>query len=111
MIGLYTRWIDRWERKLATRDTNRMVRDFEWGLDWLSQMGVPACPASANGDSPAHLEQFIHNCLTDSGTVFSYPPPSDFRLSGNHLTFTSPVVSPYPENNRVHARFFRAPND
>ena len=37
MTGLYARWMDRWERKLATRDTNRVVRPFEWGTRMAAQ--------------------------------------------------------------------------
>src|ERR1035438_3505010 len=36
MPGPYAYWMDRWERKLATRDTNRVVRPFEWGTEWLT---------------------------------------------------------------------------
>ena len=32
MPGLYARWMDRWERDLATRDTNRVVRPFDFGV-------------------------------------------------------------------------------
>ena len=38
MTALYARYMDRWERKLATRDTNRVVRPFEWGTDWLNSL-------------------------------------------------------------------------
>ena len=37
-MGFYGRWMDRWERKLATRDTNRVVRPFEWGTEWLHRI-------------------------------------------------------------------------
>src|SRR5262249_55310704 len=49
MTGFYGRWIDRWERRLAGRDTNRVVRPFEWGTEWLARIGFPSCPADANG--------------------------------------------------------------
>ena len=41
MTALYARYMDRWERKLATRDTNRVVRPFEWGTDWLNSLDSP----------------------------------------------------------------------
>ena len=106
-MGFYARWMDRWERKLATRDTNRVVRDFEWGFEWLNHMG-PDCPASSNGDSPSQMDAFVATALGDSDRFFAYDPPRDYRLEGNHLTFTSPVVSPFSENNRVHADLFTA---
>ena len=43
--------MDGWERKLATRDTNRVVRPFEWGTEWLHTFGFPDCPAEANGNA------------------------------------------------------------
>ena len=42
MTGMYARWMDQWERKLAMRDTNRVVRPFEWGTEWLNEHRVPA---------------------------------------------------------------------
>ena len=66
MPGLYARWMDRWERKLATRDTNRIERPFEWGADWLRSVGFPAFPAEMNGDAPSALAAFVHKALADS---------------------------------------------
>ncbi len=54
-MGIYGRWMDRWERKLATRDTNRVVRPFEWGTDWLNAIGYPSIPAEVNGDGRDRL--------------------------------------------------------
>jgi len=111
MTGPYARWIDRWERKLASRDTNRVVRPFEWGTDWLARVGYPACPAEANGNSPACVDRFVEEALADSDRFYSYEPVRDYRLDGDRLTFTSPVVSPYAENNQVHARWMPAKRD
>ena len=104
MPELYSRWITNWERKLATRDTNRVVRRFEWGLDWL---GVP----SANGNSRKVMREFVSGALADSGHFFSYETPRDYRLESGRLTFTSPLETPYPENNLVNAAFFPVPRD
>lgn len=113
MLDFYGKWMDRWERKLATRDTNRVVRPFEWGLDWLSATGISGSSllANANGDASARLRDFITRAVADSDPFFSYEPAKDFQLNGNHLTFTSPVVSPYPVNNTAHAEFFPAGAD
>lgn len=99
MSGLYARWINRWERKLATRDTNRVVRPFEWGLDWL---GLDA----AGGDPLGAVVHWADETLADSGRFFAYDRPRDYRLDGAHLRFTSALETPYPENNTVHADFF-----
>lgn len=108
MPGIYARWIDNWERKLATRDTNRVVRPFEWGLDWLGRLEFPRMPEHVNGNAREALDRFAGDALTDSERFFSYRTPVDYRLSGSHLTFTSPVETPYAENNTVHAEWFPA---
>jgi hypothetical protein len=111
MPGLYARWIDRWERKLATRDTNRVVRPFEWGVEWAASIGPPFSPAERNGDTSGWLADFADRALAASDRFYSYQPVTDYRLDGQHLTFTSPVSSPYPVNNTVHALWFPAPKD
>jgi Alpha/beta hydrolase domain containing 18 len=107
-MGLYARWMDRWERKLATRDKNRVARPFEWGADWLHSIGFPACPADVNGDAPYWVGQFAAGAVADSDRFYSYEPVRDYRLQDGLLTFTSPVRTPFPENNQVHASWFPA---
>jgi len=104
MPSLYSRWISGWEIKLATRDRNRVVRPFEWGLDWL---GIPA----ANGRSGEALREFVANARADSDRFFSFKTPKDYLLEGGRLTFTSPLDTPYPENNLVQANLYRAHRD
>jgi hypothetical protein len=104
MPELYSRLISNWERKLATRDTNRVMRRWEWGLDWL---GLP----SANGNARQAMREYVSGALADSEGFFSYQRPRDYRLAGRRLTFTSPLETPYPENNVVHAGFFPAVRD
>jgi len=111
MFGLYGQWIDRWERKLATRDSNRVIRMFEWGTDWLASIGHPPCPANANGTAAAAVAAFSNEALADSERFYSYRTPDDYRLTDGHLTFTSPVESPYPVNNTAHGVWLPAPAD
>src|ERR1035437_9812956 len=111
MPGPYAYWMARWERKLATRDTNRVVRPFEWGTEWLNRIGFPACAAEVNGNARECLSRFVAEALGDSERFFSYSPATDYELQGQHLTFTSPVRSPYPENNTAHAMWFPVPKD
>jgi hypothetical protein len=111
MPGIYARWIDNWERKLASRDTNRVVRPFDWGTEWLHSVGFPACPAEANGDAAACVSRFVAEAMADSDRFYSYAPVQDYQLCDGKLTFTSPVATRYPENNTVHARWFPAPKD
>lgn len=95
--------MDRWERKLASRDNNRVVRPFEWGLDWIG--------ASADGDPAGHMRAAAAELLAASDRFYAHGTPADFKLSGSRLTFTSPLCSPYPENNTVHAHWFPAAGD
>ncbi len=104
MFGLYARYIADWEYRLATHDKNRTVRDFEWGLEWLSR--IPA-----NGDAPEQLRKIVLDAVAHSDEFFSYRTPRDYAFDGNHLTFTSPLESPYPKNNTAHGQFFPAKRD
>jgi hypothetical protein len=103
--------MERWEHQLATRDTNRVVRPFEWGADWLSSIGRPPIPANPNGDAAACLKQFVDQALADSDSFFAYERVRDYRMMDGELTFTSAVGTRYPENNTVRARWFPAPKD
>src|SRR5579871_6804670 len=93
MTGFYARWIDRWERRLASRDTNRVVRPFEWGTEWLASIGHPHCPADANGNSADCVARFVDEAVRNSDHFYSYEPVRDFQLQGDVLTFTSPARS------------------
>ncbi len=111
MPGLYSRWMTRWENRLASQDTNRKVRPFEWGLEWLSAIAPQGWRPQANGNCVATLDSFVAAALRDSPAFYSYRRPSDYRLEGTHLTFSSASPCPHPENNVVHADFFPASRD
>jgi hypothetical protein len=108
MLGIYAHYMDRWERKLATRDTNRVVRPFEWGADWLHSIGFPSIPAEVNGDAPQRLSEFVGRAVAESDRFYAYEPVRDYRLSGNRLNFTSPAPSRDAKNDEVHALWFPA---
>jgi hypothetical protein len=110
MPGPYARWIDRWERKLATRDTNRVVRPFEWGAEWLNRIDSNF-PADANGNARGCVARFTAASVAASDRFYHYKTPDDFQLRDGRLTFTSPAPSGYPENDRVSALWFRATKD
>lgn len=110
MAGLYASWMDRWERRLASRDANRRERPFEWGLDWLARIPVPNLQAGG-ADPAACLDAFVKAVLKNSDAFFCHSQPPAYRLEGSHLTFPTSAPCPYPENNTVHADFFPAPED
>jgi hypothetical protein len=51
-----------WERRLASVTTDRVVRPFEWGLDWISTNGhrsnAPAIEEE-NGEGVATLRKWV----------------------------------------------------
>jgi hypothetical protein len=97
--GRSARCIRTWENRLARRDARRVVRPFEWGWEWLDL-------DETGGDPGARMRQWSQSVLADTGAFFAYSPPEDYRLQDGHLTFTSPLTGPYPEDNQVHADFF-----
>ncbi|HYL93675.1 MAG TPA: abhydrolase domain-containing 18, partial [Alphaproteobacteria bacterium] len=126
----YQKWIVDWETRLTTRDTNRVVRPLEWGMDWAQRWPL------VNGNFPqseSDFESYLHRLndriVAHSDEFFSYVVPTDFRLEkrkielfptgsnaaekvpdgeGIFLRFTSPVTTPHPENDLVNARWFPA---
>src|SRR6185437_3672298 len=108
METLYGRWMLAWENRLCSRATNRMVRPFDWGLEWTRQWPV-ALRHPRNGDDPeAYLRLLNRAALASSDEFFAYETPADFALDGNLLRFTSAVATPYPENDLVHGQWFPA---
>ena len=105
---LYRRWMEEWENRLCFRTNDRVVRPFEWGLDWVDWPGAPnRQPGSSNTDYFRTLNDIARD---GSDEFFSYQPPNDFRLEGDMLRFTSPVDTRYPENNVVQAQWHPAKN-
>jgi dienelactone hydrolase len=122
MRSLYAKLMFDWETRMTTRDNNRVVRPFEWGVEWTR--GWP----TVNGNYPGgelsfeqaerYFEELNGRGLRDSEAFFGYETPTDFRLttrvpSGERraapfLRFTSPVDTPQSVNNVVTARWFPA---
>jgi hypothetical protein len=125
-----------WEHRLTTRDTNRVVRPFDWGADWTS--GWPAMESITAASTPQEVQAAImesqRRIVEASDDFYSYKTPTDFRLeqrpirvhgtgshsnpeiddrkyhgqAGTFLRFTSPVRTQFPENDQANARWFPA---
>jgi dienelactone hydrolase len=81
------------------RDNNRVVRPFEWGVEFVRD--------HVNGEDPratffAHTEQV----MARSGDFYELPEIKDWELADKVLTWTSAVHTPSPENNIARARLF-----
>jgi len=129
MRTLYQRWMYDWETRLTERDTNRVVRPFEWGAEWAKAWPGVNGNFPAPGGEEAFLHQLNRAVVAQSDDFFSYETPTDFRLErrvaelfrtsekqpdrgkrevADFLRFTSPVATPYPANNLANARWFPA---
>jgi dienelactone hydrolase len=87
------------ERRLATRDTNRTVRPFEWGAEFVAE--------HLNGDDPRHVvTDYARRAVEHSREFYALPLIKDFHLEGDELTWTSAVHTLTRENNTARARFF-----
>jgi len=103
-----------WERRLASVSKDRVVRPFEWGVDWIPTNGH-------QGDAAAMLELWVEEVMRDSQGFFTAPPTSDFEFTAatdapgssgaGTLRFPSAHVTPHPENNIVTARWFPAKDE
>ena len=98
---MIARAFHRWERRLAAVATNRIPRPFEWGLDWLADQPLPA------GEPRQVLQAWGEAAVQRSDAFYEVEPASDYRLTGDILTFTSAVETPHRDNNLVRARYFR----
>lgn len=104
----YERWIAAQEERLCFRATNRVVRDFDWGLEWVRDWPC-ARDFPKNGDTPRdYIAKLNQLAVQESDEFFDYRRPIDFSLDGNILRFRSPIQTPYLENNTVHAQWFPA---
>ncbi|HXE79919.1 MAG TPA: alpha/beta hydrolase family protein, partial [Vicinamibacterales bacterium] len=95
-----------WERRLAAVSRDRVVRPFDWGLDWIGDGHSP------DGEPLSRLLAYVRRALEDSDAYFTPPPTASYTLEpspsggGATLTFDTSLPTPHPENNTVYARYF-----
>src|ERR1700719_1713137 len=135
MPSRYAQWMYDWEHRLTSVDNNRVIRPLEWGVEWTRDW--PCRNGYRLGHTPDDPERFIldynRRIVAASDEFYSYQRPTDFCLEtrevqvfstrevpdprleakvkgtvGEFLRFTSPVRTPFPENNLVNARWFPA---
>ena len=131
----YAQWMYDWEHRLTSVDNNRVVRPLEWGLDWARDWPCRNgwSPAEAAQNPEKLFAEWNQRIIAASDEFYSYRTPSDFQLErrevqvfsthdvpepkleekvrgtyADFLRFTSPVGTPYPENNLANARWFPA---
>ncbi len=110
IAGLIDRLFHQWERRLVAVTTDRVVRPFEWGLDWIpdAELRVRAAENAASPAPGETLRAWAADATADSERFYAARRGVDFRLDGHRLRFPSPLRTPHPENDTVHARYFPA---
>jgi dienelactone hydrolase len=135
MPSRYAQWMYEWEHRLTSVDNNRVVRPLEWGVEWARDWPCRnGCPPRQAADNPQKFFlDYNRRIVAASDVFYSYSRPTDFRLEtrevqvfstrevpdarleakvkgtfAEFLRFTSPVKTPYAENNLVNARWFPA---
>jgi len=96
-----------WERRLASVTKDRVVRPFEWGLDWIPENGH-------RPDAPPleRIDEYVSRVMADTDAFFTPEPTGEYHLQpaadGDLLTFPSALVTPHESNNTVRCRYFPA---
>ena len=136
MPSRYAQWMYDWEHRLTSVDNNRVVRPLEWGVewtrDWPCRNGYRPGPArriilrSSFWITTGASSRRATNFIPTRGRAISgwrlarcrFSPRAKCPIAkleakvkgtfGEFLRFTSPVKTPYPENNLVNARWFPA---
>ena len=105
-----------WERHLASVSKDRVVRPFEWGLDWLSPNGhAPLAPEP-------RIRQWVDEVMRDTTAFFDTPATNDYafepagdggRRKGESgtLRYPSALTTPHEVNNTAVARWFPSPGE
>jgi hypothetical protein len=97
---MIARFFHSWERRLASATKDRVVRPFEWGLDWIAPNGHGHLPPAQQ------VDHWVEGVMHDTRAFFDTPPGTDYHFDGRALRFTSALATPHPENNTVVARWF-----
>ena len=104
------RYMHKREREHAMRDNNRIVREFDWGIEFVDE--------DANGVNPRDFfREYSKNSIADSDNFFCSPEISDYNLTQNselrtqNLTWTSGIKTSSIENNTAYAHYFPVENN
>src|SRR5215510_9998685 len=97
------RYMHKRERHFAMLNDNRVVREFDWGKEFVG---------GKNGDDPRKIfARFSADTIASSDNFFSSPTIAHFDLDTGSaevqiLSWTSGVTTPSPENNTAYATYF-----
>lgn len=99
---LFRSYLHRREEEMARQgDLLKSGEAFDYGLDYL--------PGAARDSDPlTALRRYVHERLAESDAYFEPGLAPDFTLSGNVLTFPSPIETETAVNNQVTCRLFES---
>ena len=114
--ALLTHLFHGWEHRLANISKDRVVRPFDWGLDWLAEPPADTVPPAD------HVRQWVDSVMRDTPAFFAVPATTDYEFTpasqalrdggeAGTLRYPSALTTPHPENNTVAGRWFPAPDD
>jgi len=104
------RYMHKRERHLAMLNDNRVVRPFEWGLEFIGE--------DPNAEDPhAVFSKFVTKTIAERDGNFAIPEKVDFSIGlasalkdsesrPEVLSWTSSVATPSSENNTAYATYF-----
>jgi pimeloyl-ACP methyl ester carboxylesterase len=97
-----------WERRLADVSKDRVVRPFEWGLEWIRVNGHASGARELD-----RAGEYVAAALSDTQAWFTAPPCDAYRVvpeagGTSSVTFPTALPTPHPENNTVWTRYFPA---
>lgn len=84
MLGKY---IHRRERFLSSIDTNRVIRPFDWGTEFLDIEPLP------DEDDASLVDRFVTRALDDSDAYYATPALDHVEFDGERVRFESALAS------------------
>ena len=89
-----------WENYLAVRDDpERRVLPFDWGTGFLGDGTL------TDREARSFFHRHVEEALANNDVYFTPRPVSDFDLKDAQLRFTTPLPTPYANNNVAHGLF------
>ncbi len=101
MSSLIANWMHRRERIFAQRDTNRLVRPFEWGQEFVQSY-------SGTSDPRLFFSRHTHAVMQNTEEFFALPPVTDYYRVGKQVTWSSAIETLTPGNNIARSHYFPA---
>ena len=65
-----------WERRLASVTKDRVVRPFDWGLEWIPANGHATARRADRRD-----RRWVSRVMADTDAFFTPPPTADYTLT------------------------------